>query len=300
MHFFQSGRRVALGAGALAVLAALAASAALAQTSSGAATSSPLTPTEQLLVDPFVFDVGGFIITSNVDGSLSGNANRDNQNLDFDKTFGTNGDQTRVRADFLWRITERQSVSFSYFNDSITRTKTLDQDIPWGDYTFLANAQVSAQTRFNIYEGAYQFTFLNNRDYKVGLTAGIHVDDLTIKLAGNATVTLPDGTVQTAAYQTKSSSLTAPLPVLGIGGVWAATPHLIVDASAQVFAYRYDGIDGNWNLLWAGATWMFSHHFGVGLGYNRFQTNLDLNKGSFNGRLNFGYQGAVLYIKGGF
>ena len=296
MHLFQPGRHVALLAGALA---ALAAGAALAQTSPGAAGSS-LTPTEQLLADSFMVDLGGFIITSSINGSLSGSANTDNQNLDFNKTFGTNGDQTRLRADFMWRITERQAVTFAYFNDDVTRTRTLDQDIPWGDYTFLANAQVSAQTKFNIYQGNYQFAFLNSRDYKVVLSAGIHVDDLTIKLAGNATVTQPDGTVHSASYSTKSNSVTAPLPVVGLGGEWAATPHLYVDASAQFFAYRYQGIDGNWNLLWVGATWMFSHHFGVGLAYDRFQTNLDLNKGSFNGRLNLGYQGAVLYVRGGF
>jgi hypothetical protein len=297
MRFFQPDRYVALLAGAVA---ALAAGAALAQTSPGAAATSSLTPTEQLLADPFVLDLGGFIVSSNIDGSLSGNANTENQNLDFNKTFGTNADQTRVRADFLWRITPRQAVSFSYFNNSVTSTRTLDQDIPWGDYTFLANAQVTAQTKFNIYEGTYQFALLNNRDYKLALSAGLHVEELTIKLAGNASVTLPDGTVHSAGYSTQSNSLTAPLPVLGLSGEWAATPHLYVDASAQIFAYRDQGIDGNWSLLWAGATWMFNHHFGVGLAYNRFQTNLDLDKGSFNGRLNFGYQGAVLYVKGGF
>jgi hypothetical protein len=297
MHSFQPGRYIALLTGPVA---ALAAGAALAQTSPGAATTSSLTPTEQLLTDSFVLDLGGFIVSSNIDGSLSGNANTDNQNLDFNKTFGTNADQTRVRADFLWRITPRQAVSFAYFNDSVSRTRTLDQDIPWGDYTFLANAQVTAQTKFNIYEGTYQFALLNNRDYKLALSAGLHVDELTIKLAGNATVTMPDGTVQSASYSTKSSSLTTPLPVVGLSGEWAATPHLYVDASAQLFGLRYQGIDGHWTQLWAGATWMFNHHFGVGLAYNRFQTNLDLDKGSFNGRLNFGYQGAVLFVKGGF
>ena len=191
-------------------------------------------------------------------------------------------------------------MRFSYFNNSITRTRTLDQNIPWGDYTFLAGAQATAQNMFSIYQGTYEFAFLNKRDYKVALSAGLHVDDLTIKLAGNASVTLPDGTVQSAGYSTNSNSLTAPLPVVGLDGEWAATPHLYVNASAQVFGYRYQGIDGTWSILWAGATWMFNHHFGVGLAYDRFQTNLDLSKDSFNGRLNFGYQGAVLFVKSGF
>jgi|SRR5215469_4610320 len=295
MHFFRPGRQLALIA---APLAALAASAAPAQAAPGA--TSSLTPTEQLLVDPFVFDLGGFIISSNIDGSLSGTANTQNQRLDFNQTFGTNAGTTRVRADFLWRITPRQALRFSYFSDNVSGTRTLDQDVRWGDYTFLAGSQATAQTKFNVYEGTYEFAFLNERDYKLALSAGLHVDDLTIKISGNASLTMPDGTVQSAGYSSNSSSLTAPLPVVGLSGEWAATSHLYVDGSAEVFGLRYQGIGGSWTQLWAGATWMFNHHFGMGLAYNRFQTNLDLDKGSFNGRLNFGYQGAVLYVKAGF
>ena len=295
MDFLRPGPHLALLAGPLA---ALAVSAAPAQAAPAA--TAALTPTEQLLVDPFVLDLGGFILSSNINGSLSGSANTNNQNVNFDHTFGTDASTTRIRADFLWRITARQAVCFSYFNDSVTGTRSLDEDIPWGDHTFLAGAQVTAKTRFNIYEGTYEYAFFNERDYKLALSGGLHVDDLTIKISGDATVTLPDGTVQSASYSTKSNSLTAPLPVVGLSGEWAATSHLYVDATAEVFGLRYQGIGGHWTQLWAGATWMFSHHFGVGLAYNRFQTNVDLNKGSFSGRLDFGYQGAVLYVKAGF
>jgi hypothetical protein len=92
----------------------------------------------------------------------------------------------------------------------------------------------------------------------------------------------------------------APLPVVGFRADWAVSPHVYLDASAQVFAVGYQGIDGNWSNLRAGATWMFSDHFGIGLGYDRFVTHVDLSKLSFNGRLNFGYQGLLFYLKGGF
>jgi hypothetical protein len=67
-----------------------------------------------------------------------------------------------------------------------------------------------------------------------------------------------------------------------------------------VFGISYQGINGNWSDLRAGATWMFSHHFGLGVGYDRFATHVDVSKGSFNGRLNFGYQGLLIYVQGGF
>lgn len=261
------------------------------------------TPTEDLLTDRFVINLGGFVVTSTLNGSLKGSANTSDQSINFDKQFGTDGDQTRVRADLLWRITPTQHLRFSYFDNDVRRTRTIDQDLAWGDYTFIAGGQVTAENKFRVYELAYEFAFLRRQDYQIAAIAGIHVDDLTLKLSGNASLTVdtPTGPVeQPATFTTKSSSVPAPLPVLGLRGDWAVSPHIYLDASAEWLRLSYQGINGNWTDLRLGATWMFSHHFGLGVGYDYFATHVDLSKGSFNGRLNTGYQGLLIYVKGGF
>jgi hypothetical protein len=101
-----------------------------------------------------------------------------------------------------------------------------------------------------------------------------------LKLSGNASLTVgtPAGPVeQPATFTTKSSSVPAPLPVLGLRGDWAVSPHIYLDASAEVFGLSYQGINGNWTDLRVGATWMFSHHFGLGVGYEYFATHVDLS-----------------------
>ena len=274
------------------------ASSAAEMPSNGANSSS-----ENLLNDRFVVSLGGFVVSSKINGSLSGTANTSGEDTDFDKRFGTDADQTRLRAEVLWRITPRQHLRFSYFNNAVQGTRAIDQDLAWGDYTFQAGGQVTAEVKFRVYELNYEFAFLRRQNYEIVAVAGIHLDDLTLKLSGNASLTVdtPMGPVEQAAtFTTKSSSVPAPLPVVGFRADWAVSPHVYLDASAQVFAVGYQGIDGNWSDLRAGATWMFSDHFGIGLGYDRFVTHVDLSKLSFNGRLNFGYQGLLLYLKGGF
>jgi hypothetical protein len=261
------------------------------------------TPTEDLLRDRFVINLGGFVVTSNINGSLSGSANTSDQSINFDKEFGTGADQTRARVDFLWRITPTQHLRFSYFDDDIRRTRTIDQDLAWGDYTFIAGGQVSAETKFQVYELAYEFAFLRRQNYEIVAIGGLYLNDLTLKVAGNASLTVdtPTGPVEQAAtFTTTSHSVSTPLPVLGFRGDWAVSPHVYVDASAEVFSISYQGINGNWSDLRAGASWMFSHHFGLGVGYERFATHVDVGKGGFTGRLNFGYQGLLIYLKGGF
>ena len=290
---------------AASLIAVLASTSINAQTSSAAEAYAAHedTPSEDLLNDRFVITIGAFVVTSNINGSLSGSANTSDQNIDFDKQFGTDADQTRWRAEMLWRITPRQQLRFSYFNDNVQRTRTLDQDLAWGDYTFLAGGEVGAETNFRVYELDYQFAFLRRPTYEIVAVAGIHLDDLTLKLSGNASLTVdtPTGPVQeTATFTSKSNSVSTPLPVLGLRGNWAVSPHVYLDAAAELFGISYQGISGNWSELSAGASWMFSDHIGIGLSYDRFETHADLSKLSFSGRLNFGYQGLLLYVRGGF
>lgn len=270
------------------------------------ATSAPVragSPTEDLLTDRFVIFVGGFAVTSNINGRLLGSANTSDQSINFDKQFGTDADQTRWRGEVLWRITPTQHVRFSYFDDDVRRTRSIDQDLPWGDYTFKAGGQVTAETKFRVYELTYEFAFLRRPNYEIVAVAGIHLDDLTLKLSGDASLTVdtPTGPVEEPAVFTSTShSVPAPLPVFGFRGDWAVSPHVYLDASGQLFSLSYQGISGNWSELRAGATWMFSNHFGVGIGYDRFATHVDVGKAGFQGRLNWGYQGLLIYLKGGF
>ncbi len=287
---------------AASLVAALAATPSNAQTSS-AGQVGEVSPSESLLNDHFIFTVGAFVVTSNINGSLSGSANTSDQKVNFDKQFGTDADQTRWRADVLWRITARQQLRFNYFSNDIQRTRNLDRDLAWGDYTFVTGGAVTAETKLRVYELDYQFAFLRRPTYEIVAIAGLHLDDLTLKLSGNASLTVdtPTGPVeQSATFTSKSNSVSSPLPVLGLRANWAVSPHIYLDASGQLFAISYQGVSGNWSDLRAGASWMFSDHFGIGIGYDRFATHADLSKVSFSGRLNFGYQGLLVYLQGGF
>jgi hypothetical protein len=276
------------------LVAALLAATAVAQADS---------PAEELLHDRFNLDFGTFVVASNLNGGLNGTANTTDQKINFDKEFGTDADQTRWRVDLLWRITERQHLRFMYFDNHIQHTRAADRNLEWGDYTFLAGGQVTADQKFQVYELMYEFAFLRRENYEIVASGGIHFDDLTLKLSGNASLTVdtPTGPVEQAAtFTTKQSSVPAPLPVIGLRGDWAVSDHVYLDASGQLFKLSYQAINGNWYDLRAGVTWMFNHHFGVGVGYDHFATHVDVSKGSFNGRLNVGYQGVLIYVRGGF
>jgi hypothetical protein len=297
----SSGRVIKLlQRGALGMVGALAASSALGQASPPVLVTGENSPTQQLLADPFVISLGLFVVNQTNDVQLNGTANLKDNSVDFGKTFGTDGNASRFRADALWRITPTQHVTFMWFTNDVSGTRTLNKDINWGDDTFKAGFSATGEVRHNVYELSYEYAFWRARDYEVAASIGVHYDQLRANISGTATVTLPDGTIERASSQSKTASAPAPLPVLGLSGKWAATDNILLDASAQVFKISINGIDGSWWDLRAEGTWMFTHHIGVGVGYDYFDVHATMSKNNFNGDIQWGYQGVTVFVRGGF
>jgi hypothetical protein len=273
-----------------ALLAAGLAGPALAQSGS---------PAQALLDDGFVVNVGAFILQQEIKARLNGQS-VSNPEVDFDQSFGKPKDATRVRADALWRITPTHHARLMYFNNSQSRSRVLADPIKWGDFTFQAGSNVQSDTKFSITELAYEYAFMRQPSYEVAATIGVHVTDISLKLSGAATITDANGVTTLVPFANREASAPAPLPVIGVRAGWVVAPEWYVDAQAQFFKLKVGGVDGSLSDLRVGATWMFSRHLGVGLGYNRFFTNIDIAKDTFDGRLRFGYSGVQAYLTGTF
>jgi hypothetical protein len=128
----------------------------------------------------------------------------------------------------------------------------------------------------------------------------VHYSKTTMQLSGAASITDPNGNVTNSSAATSTNTLPAPLPVIGLRAGWVVAPQWYIDAQAQFFKVSIDGYDGHWSDLRLGATWMFSPHFGVGLGYNRFATSVSVGRDNFNGNLKTSYSGLQAYLTGAF
>lgn len=254
-------------------------------------------PAQALLDSEFVGSVGVFIVTDSLKASLNGQSTQ-NPEVDFDNTFGKAKDATRWRVDGLWRITPKHHLRFMYFNNSSTRTKTLGEDIRWGDYTFLSGAEVSAQWKQQTAALAYEYAFLHEPSYEVSASIGVHYSKTTLGLSGAANITNPDGSISSASFATKNNSVPVPLPVVGVQGGWVVGPHWYLAAGGQFFKMNQHQYDGHWSDLRASATWMYSRNFGVGLGVDSFTNNVKVSRTGFDGRLRTGYSGLQLFMTG--
>ncbi|HEY2559504.1 MAG TPA: hypothetical protein VGI48_07350 [Caldimonas sp.] len=254
-----------------------------------------LTNAQGLIANPFVFSAGAFIVSNDVKANLNGSSTT-NPDIDFNDTFGTGSNATRFRLEGLWRITPRHHIRAMYFENSVTRTRTLDRDVMWDDITYNLGASVEARTKVSVYELAYEYAFVHEPTWELAGSLGVHYTDMSLRLSGVGSVNGVAG----SGVQTKESNLPVPLPVIGFRAGYAFAPDWYLDGLIQAFKIKVGDYDGRWVDGRVGVTWMFTRNFGVGLAYNRFTTKVDVEKTNFNGNLRFGYSGLLLSLTGTF
>jgi hypothetical protein len=256
-------------------------------------------PAADLLKETVVLDAGLFVLGTTTKANLNGNGVR-NPQVDFNHTFGTGYDNSRFRLDALWRITPRQHVEFMYFTNGVSRTQTLDKQINWGNDQFDVGASVTGKTRLSVYAVSYEYAFVRKPTFELAASAGIHFTKATLDISGVGTVTGSAGQNGSAMFESKSASVPAPLPVIGLRTSWAFANNWMLDAHLQLLGFSYDQFDGYWSDARLGVTYLFNRHFGIGAGYDAFIAHLNVSSSNFEGRLNTGYRGGLIYVTGAF
>lgn len=180
-----------------------------------------------LLTDPFQVTLGAFFVESTPTIQLNGESNKGDR-VDWDHEFG-GVDARRIRLDCHWRISDRQKVRGTAFSAWRGRSKVLEAEIDWGDETYPVNARVDADFSFDILEVAYEYAVLRGENYELNGSLGLHYMNLEASLEAQAEAS--GGTLTEDI--SKTARLDAPLPVIGLGGLWSLPHDLWVDASAR-------------------------------------------------------------------
>jgi hypothetical protein len=249
-----------------------------------------------LLTDSFQVAIGTFAISSEPSVQLNGEASTGDK-VDFDEKLG-GGDEQRVRLDSHWRFgdTGRHKVKLIGFSMSRDRTSTIDEEFEWGGDVYPVDAKVKAEFKFTVIEAAYEYAFLQRDNYELNGSIGLHYTSMDASLKAEAATS---GGTLTADID-NSASVDAPLPVIGLRGMWDLSHNFWLDATAQFFALSIDDYDGNLQDYRLLLTWQPKKWAGVGVGYSRFSVDVDVEKDDFNGSLDWTYSGPIIYYSASF
>ena len=246
------------------------------------------------LTDRFQVTLGEFFVTSQPIVQLNGETESGDR-VDWEREFG-GMDANRIRLDGHWRFADRHKVRALAFNVSRKRNKVLDDNIDWGGEVYPVNALADAEFSFAIIEVAYEYAFLRRENYELDASIGLHYTSLDASLDARADVS--SGAL--SEDLSDSARIDAPLPVIGLSGMWSLSHDFWLDASAQFFRLAIDEYDGHLQSYRASLTWQPRSWLGIGLGYSLFSIDVDVENENFDGTLDWIYRGPMVFYRASF
>lgn len=205
--------------------------------------------------------------------------------IDFEDDLGLDSKDNVFRVDGYFRFNERHRLDFSVFDLSRSASKAIQEDIQFGDITFVIDTVINAESDLSVYKLAYTYSFLRRDRGSLGASIGVHVADASFYLA------------EQNQGQVEQRGITAPLPVIGLRGDYSLNERFTLRGSADFFALEFDDVDGSISDLSVSVDYEMNKHAAVGLGYNYVLIEADTTKNDFNGSLDWSYDGALLFLK---
>jgi hypothetical protein len=235
--------------------------------------------------DPRVsISIGAFFTDRESQTRVDGDSGR-GTDIDLEDDLGLKKSDTVFRVDGYWRFAEKHRFDFSVFDLSRGSSKQIEREIVWGDTTYPISSTVETDLDLAIYKAAYTWMFLKRDRSFLGATVGLYVADMKATLSASSV-----GSVE-------SNDLTAPLPVIGLRGEYRFADRWAIRGSGEIFAVDYGDYEGSLYDVFVGLDFSVTKVIAIGVGINAVELDVSVSKRSFEGDLNWQYEGALAYLK---
>ncbi|NEU09624.1 hypothetical protein GZH53_14955 [Flavihumibacter sp. R14] len=241
------------------------------------------TPVAPWFVERYKISAGVFIPISETNIRVSGNSGTIGTDLDLEDDLGFEKSTTTFVAELQWRAWRRSRFDLKYFFLNRDVSKTLDEEIIFGDETYPVNTEIDAFFETKIYRFSYGYAVLAKPRYELGLMIGTHV----VETGTGLTV------VGTNVGGTASSDFdfTAPLPDLGIWGGYAISDRVAVNGELGYLSLKVDETDGRITTYNIAVTYKPIEHLHLALAYTGLNFRVDVTRNTLEGHLKWGYNG---------
>jgi hypothetical protein len=222
-------------------------------------------------------DVGGSANDVSTDVALRG-PNGIGATINFEDVLDLPGNKTTARMFGTVRISpKRRWIDFGYVSIDRTGSRVLDEDITFGDYTFLEGGEAAAKFSTQFIYAAFRYDFLHEDKIRISGSAGMTWLRLKVSLVADGSFVLdPNGDPVTDEIFRKAASTGAPVPMVGLNLDWALTRRLVLRTYSRFFKLNLDKFNGGLGEAGIRLNWYFVRNFGLGLSYDR--TDLDVKE----------------------
>ncbi len=228
---------------------------------------------------------GGYFF-ANTDSTIRLDGATFGTEIDVEDVLGLDENVDSYDVGVKWRFFDRHSISVNYFDLTREQSTSLTVGFTWEGVPYTVGDVISTEFKWNTVAALYTWSFLQTNKYEVGLNIGAHVT--TFKFA-------IDSALLGAGVTT--SSVTAPLPVLGLMGAYAFTPKLVLRADAGWFGIKVGEVEGSQWAVNLDLEYNMWKHVGFGVGYKFYRLDVDVTEDDLKASVESNYSGFTVFLK---
>lgn len=241
------------------------------------------------LVDKFNLGLGLYwpkqSITIRVDGSSP------EEEIDFDEALNLEDYKTTPSLNFRWRFGEKWSLFGQMWRLENGGGAVLEEDVEWQDIVFEERTFVNGGLDTSVARVFFGRNFSTSERHEFGLGAGLHWMELDAYLEGQV-LTSEGG----SDFYRGNVEAAFPMPNIGGWYFYSWSPKWMVQARLDwLSASIGDYSGGLWNTQ-VGINWQAFRHFGIGLNYNAFVIDVDIDKTDWHGKADTTQHGPFLAL----
>ena len=204
--------------------------------------------------------------------------------IDFEDDLGYKKYQDAYRLDGYWRIKPRHRLQFSYFDYDRSAVAITNSEIQIGDTIFPAGSSIKSNNSVSVAEIGYMYSLKQTTDYEISVIGGIHWLSFDTELKNSS------GTLNEIA------NTEGPLPLFGLDIQYKVRPDINFNLRGQYYNVDIGDVDGSFTNIRTSLEYYFKENVGIGIGYNDFTLDVDVDGSNFLGNLEWNYQGFQLFV----
>lgn len=202
--------------------------------------------------------------------------------VDLQDSIDTSDDQSNAMLNFRWRYTDNWSFQANYWETSSDARETLNEDFSFQGEVFQAGTFVGVGLDTKIARLFWGRSFFRTPSTDWGIGLGLHWIELDAYVEGQ--VLLAGGGGGTG-LERASASAGAPLPNFGVWYMHSWSPKWAVITRLDWLDVTVDEYSGRLIDASVGVNYQMSDHFGVGLAFNVFNLDVDVDADKWNGSI---------------
>jgi len=211
----------------------------------------------------FTLKLGGYFIGVQ-DTELSTTKNGIGATLNLQDLFDMKEKVSVARMNMMYKFNPKHRIEASWYALKSTSSNNVSTDFIFDGKEYQASADISFYMNIDTYKINYVYAAYQTNKLELSFRVGLHITSLSTGLTAGYNV----GDVS-QRFDSDSLSITAPLPVIGLGLNYEIIPALSLTYTIDYFAISYDStVSGSMVDSLLSLDYQFNRYIGIGGGVN--------------------------------